>query len=114
LGCGLFLQKEAVPHFSLAIWRHRKCLLAAEDNLFKEEDMVCPVNLGFANDKDVVKEQFPEALEVVALPVIDSRPEVLDCYLVPGLPLGLLELICEAFGSIGPPLEFTIMWIANR
>jgi len=56
-GCELLLQKRVtLPHFGSTIERHRWCLLATENDLLKEEDMILPINVGLRNDKYIIKE----------------------------------------------------------
>jgi hypothetical protein len=74
----LLLQKRVtLPHFSSAVWHHRWRLLATEDDLLKEEDMILPINVGLGDDEYIIKEEFAEIFEVVPLPVIDARLQVL-------------------------------------
>jgi hypothetical protein len=53
----LLLQKgTALPCLRSGVWKHRWRLLATEDNLLKQEDVIFPINVGLGDNKYVIKE----------------------------------------------------------
>lgn len=86
-------------------------LFAAEDNLFKQKDVVFAVNVGLGNDKNVVEEQIAKVGEMMAFPIFDTRLEGLDRVAVLDLALCLIGLIGNALGDGNALLELVIVGV---
>ena len=67
--------------------------------------MVIPVDIGFSNGKDVVKEELSKVLHMMAFPVLDPQLQVFDSQLVFGLTLRLIDLVCDSLGSFEAILQ---------
>ena len=80
-------------------------LLAAEDDLLEEEDVIFPIDLGLVDDEDIVEEELTKVGEVVALPVFDATFEVLDSRVVLRPSLCLVDLISDALGRLDAGFE---------
>lgn len=109
----MFLENRITFADLLAVRRGAEGFLAAEDDLFEEEDVIFPVNVGFGNDKDVVKKKFPEVFEVMALPIIHASVEGFHGLVVLGAALGFVDLVGYSFSSIRADLQLFEMLIGG-
>ena len=85
--------------------RLRKVLLATQDNLLEQEDVILAVDLGLGDTENVIKEKSAEVGNMVALPVLDAALEVLDSRVVLRPSLCLVDLISDALGRLDAGFE---------
>jgi hypothetical protein len=75
--------------------------------------VILPVDVGFGNDKDVVKEKFTKVFEVMALPIINAVVEALDSLLVLCSFQGSVELVCNSFRSLGSGFQLCVVLVVG-
>lgn len=83
----------------------RDVLLAAKDDLLKQEHMVLAVDLRLGDAEDVVEKESTEVGNVVAFPVLDTAFEVLDSCVILCAPLSLVDLIGDTLSRVDARLE---------
>ena len=100
-----FLEDGVALADLLAVSGLRNVLLAAQNDLLEQEDVILPVDLGFGDTEDVVEQECAEVGDMVALPVLDTALEVLDRRVVLRPSLRLVDLISDALCGGDASLE---------
>ena len=76
--------------------------------------MIFAIDFRFGHDKDVVKQEFAEIRQMVTLPIFYSVTERLDGSVILSSTLGLVDLVCDAFGRVGTLFQFVVMRVVGR
>jgi hypothetical protein len=84
-------------------------LLTAKDDFLKQEDVVLAVNVCLGDNEDVVKEEVAKVGEVMPLPVLNARLQVLYRRLVLRPSLCLVNFIRDTFSGGSALLELVVI-----
>jgi hypothetical protein len=104
----LFQNAVALRHLPRARGRRRR-LLAAQDDLLEQEDVVLAVDVALRDHEEVVEDEVAEVRYGVALPVLDAVLQVLNGGDVLDPPLCLVDLVGDPLGSVEALHELVII-----
>lgn len=112
LGAVRLLQNRAA--FSDLFVRNSGGVLAAEDDLLKEEHMILSVDIRFSDHEDVVEQEFAEVGESMSFPVFNSLFQHLDCRCVDRPALRLIDLLGDSFAGGDTVIKFLVEFVVGR